>query len=300
MQCVRQAIFYRASLAAPMTFVGNPAGTLRDIGPGANIGETPGQGVDVARGFVDPADLRRQPVIGDMAGVLEKAEDALQKVRVFLRRDALKVGDAADVPQEPQVLRRPRPVSDRGQVGQHLQAAQIIRLAPAHQPFIPGRRFKRSDQPVERAEIKRGGPPVEALDRAEAVILDGADNLIGQGAGLTRHAEGAGRHVPPCPARDLRQFMREQLPHPPAVEFRRRGEGDMVDVEVQPHADGIGRHKVIDIAVLIHRHLGVAGAGGQRAHHHRSTALLAADQFGHRIDIFNRKPNDRRPRGHPA
>ena len=35
----------------------------------------------------------------------------------------------------------------------------------------------------------------------------------------------------------------------------------MVDIHVQPHADGVGRDQVIDLAGLVQRHLGVAGAG---------------------------------------
>ncbi len=39
MKRIRQAVFYRARLAAPMNFVRDPAIALRDIGPGADIGE---------------------------------------------------------------------------------------------------------------------------------------------------------------------------------------------------------------------------------------------------------------------
>ena len=45
-----------------------------------------------------------------------------------------------------------------------------------------------------------------------------------------------------------------------AVELVQLGEGDMVHIHVQPHADGVGRDQIIDFAGLIERHLGVAGA----------------------------------------
>ena len=74
----------------------------------------------------------------------------------------------------------------------------------------------------------------------------------------------------------------------------------MVDIQIQPHADGIGGHQVINLAILIKRHLCVAGAGAERAHHHRGTALLAAQQLGNGIYIINRKPNNCAAGLHPA
>jgi hypothetical protein len=38
----------------------------------------------------------------------------------------------------------------------------------------------------------------------------------------------------------------------------------MRDVQVEPHADGIGRHQIIDLARLIERHLPVARFGAER------------------------------------
>ena len=74
----------------------------------------------------------------------------------------------------------------------------------------------------------------------------------------------------------------------------------MINIQIQPHADGIGGHQKIDIAVLIQFHLCIAGARGQRPHHHRRAAPLAADQFGDGIHIFDREPHDGAARLHPA
>ena len=74
----------------------------------------------------------------------------------------------------------------------------------------------------------------------------------------------------------------------------------MLDVQVQPHPDGIRCHQKIDIAVLVKFDLRIAGARAKRPHHHRTTALLAADQFGNGIDIFNRKADNCTAFRHPA
>ncbi len=74
----------------------------------------------------------------------------------------------------------------------------------------------------------------------------------------------------------------------------------MADIKVQTHADGIGGHQIIHIAILVQIHLRIARAGAKRAHHHRATALGAADQLGNGIDVFDGKPDNRRALRHPA
>ena len=67
----------------------------------------------------------------------------------------------------------------------------------------------------------------------------------------------------------------------------------MIDVEVQSHADGVGGDEIIDVAVLEHLDLRIACARRQRAQHDGSAAMLAADQFGDRIDFIGRERDDR-------
>ena len=67
----------------------------------------------------------------------------------------------------------------------------------------------------------------------------------------------------------------------------------MIDIQIQSHANCIGRHQIIHIAILIQLDLCVAGAGRQGPHHHRGTALLASQQFGDGIDVIDRKPHNR-------
>ena len=77
-----------------------------------------------------------------------------------------------------------------------------------------------------------------------------------------------------------------------AVELAVGGKGDVIDVEIEPHADGIGRHQIIDVARLIELDLGVAGARRQRAEHHGGAAALAADQFGDGVNLLGREGDD--------
>ncbi len=84
------------------------------------------------------------------------------------------------------------------------------------------------------------------------------------------------------------------------IELSEARKGDMSDVEVQSHADSVGRHQIVDLAGLVQRHLGVARARAERAHHHGCAAFLAAYQFGEGIDALDGKPDDSGTRGHPA
>ena len=66
----------------------------------------------------------------------------------------------------------------------------------------------------------------------------------------------------------------------------------MVHVHVQAHADGVGGDEKIHFAGLIERHLRVAGAGAERAHHHRRAAAQATQHLGDGIDFLGAERDD--------
>ena len=79
-----------------------------------------------------------------------------------------------------------------------------------------------------------------------------------------------------------------------AVELAVGGESDVVDVEIETHADGVGRHQVVDLTGLIERDLRVARARRQCAEHDGRAAALAADKFGDRVNLLGREGDDGR------
>jgi hypothetical protein len=70
-----------------------------------------------------------------------------------------------------------------------------------------------------------------------------------------------------------------------AVELGQRGEGHVVHVHVEAHADRVRGDQEVHLALLVERHLRVAGAGRQPAHHHRAAAAPAADGLGDGVDL---------------
>ena len=109
------------------------------------------------------------------------------------------------------------------------------------------------------------------------------------GSTVAGDAEGAVVHVAAGAAGDLAELGRRQLAVHVAVELARAGEGHVVDVEVEAHADGVGGDQEVDVARLVERHLGVARARAERAQHHRRAAALAADQLGDGVDLGGRE-----------
>ncbi len=90
--------------------------------------------------------------------------------------------------------------------------------------------------------------------------LDRLDHLGRNRAHLACGTKGAVLHMPPRAARNLRQFLGIQRAHPPPIKFARGGKGDVFDVQIKAHANCIGRHQIIHLAVLIQRHLCIARA----------------------------------------
>ena len=106
-------------------------------------------------------------------------------------------------------------------------------------------------------------------------------------------AEGAVARRAPGAARDLAELGGIELAELIAVELAVGREGDVIDVEIESHADRVGRDQIVDVARLVERDLRVAGARRERAEHHRGAAALAADQFGDRVDLVRRERHDR-------
>ena len=122
---------------------------------------------------------------------------------------------------------------------------------------------------------------------------------LSNGGDIAGHAERAVIHVAPGAAGDLAKLGRREVAVALPVEFADAGEGDMVEIEIEPHADGVGRHQEIDIAVLVEGHLRVARARAERAEHHGGAAALASHQLGDGINVVGREADNGRAAGQP-
>ena len=83
------------------------------------------------------------------------------------------------------------------------------------------------------------------------MLFNRLDGFGRNGAQIACHAKAAIFDMTPRAPCNLRQFLRIERAHAIAVKFRRRGKGDVIDIQIQPHADGIGGHQIIHLAILI-------------------------------------------------
>ena len=106
---------------------------------------------------------------------------------------------------------------------------------------------------------------------------------------VREQGKGAIVHVAARAACNLRHFGGGEVAVGAAIKFAGGGEGHMVNVHVEAHADGIGRHQIIYLARLIQFHLRVTCARRQSPHHNGSPALLAAHNLGQGVNIIGGK-----------
>src|SRR3546814_14793697 len=95
---------------------------------------------------------------------------------------------------------------------------------------------------------------------------------------------------------DLADLRRRQAAPAAAVELLQLGEGHVVEIEVESHADGVGGDQVVDLAGLEERALGVERARGERAPHPRSAGAPEAEARGRFGDLGRGEGDHRRTR----
>ena len=152
-------------------------------------------------------------------------------------------------------------------------------------------------QRVDGGEIERAAAPLQQGHLIEAVIFEGIDEIWLQWRHLASDAESPVIQMAPGPAGDLADFRRDQIAVHLTVEFADAGERHMVEIEVETHADGVRRHQKVHVPVLVERHLGVAGAGAERAKHHGGAAALPPHQLGDGVNVVERERHDGRAPG---
>jgi hypothetical protein len=125
--------------------------------------------------------------------------------------------------------------------------------------------------------------------------------LLHREDGLGRHllagrgAEGAVVHVAAGAARDLTDLGRREPPRHAPVELHEPRKGDVVEIEIEAHADRVGGDEIVDVARLVEPDLGVARTGRKRAQHHGGAAAPPPHQLGQRIDLGRGKADDGAP-----
>ncbi len=180
-----------------------------------------------------------------------------------------------------------------GLVGRELAERRLVlgflgKPEPGH-----GRgRRERAHEARQRLEVEPGVAPFGGLDRGEDMALDRRHDVGVEVGRVAGDAEGAVLAKAPGAAGDLADLLGVEPSRAPSVELAQAREGDMVDVHVEAHADGVGRDEKVDLAGLEELDLRVAGARAQGPHHHRRAAPMAPDEFSDGVDRVGREGDD--------
>ena len=302
MQRIGQLFFQHARAFRHLHRIGQPVGTMGDIGPGARGGDPARQGVDIALDRIEAGDLLGEPVARDMAAKAraiagDEAPDARHGAGMMLRAQLLEIGQATGGPEPLDIALGADTGLDLGIFGHAAQHGEVDRLRRGAQSRAIGPRLQIDDEMIDAVGAWHAVAPEKLVDGREAMRLDRL-YLFGREGGVailrSQAAEGAILVMAPGAAGDLGHFGDRQPARAAAVKLAQRGEGDMGDVEVEAHADRVGGDQIIDVAIEEHLHLGIAGARRQGAHHHRRAAPEAAQHFRHGIDFLGREGDDRR------
>ena len=222
----------------------------------------------------------------------QESKQARDKLGMSRRRNLAVIGDLACVPQ-PLHRRGPmRHFPDIGIARDVIEHPQIFGDRCAGQRLVGRRERERHLQRAERGEIQLRIAPLQHPYAFEGVVLQRIDQFRLERRAATGGAKCAVAGGAAGPARNLGKFGGVETAELVAVIFAVGRERHMIDVEVEAHADRIGSDEVIDVAVLEHGHLRVSRAGRERAEHDRRAAMLAADQFGNRVDLICREGDD--------
>ena len=101
---------------------------------------------------------------------------------------------------------------------------------------------------VEAVKIKLCAAPLKNFDGLEIVVLELIDESLVEGFDIGCNAECPVVEMPPGAARDLGKFGGRQIAVNAAVELAGAGERDVVHIEIEAHADRVGRNKEIHVA----------------------------------------------------
>ncbi len=237
--------------------------------------------------------LKGEPVGRQHAVAHEEAVHRHHQFGVGRRRDLAVIGDLANLPQPRDGVGRPRHVAHVTVARSMFEHEDVLGDRRAGEPVLLRRLGERGLQRANRREIEVSVAPLHDLERLEGVALQRLHHVVLKWRAAAGGAKGAVTGGAAGTAGDLGKLGRIELAELIAIEFPIRGEGDVIDVKIEAHADGIGGDHVLDIAGLIERDLGVAGAWAERAQHHGGAAALTANELGDGVDLLGRERDNR-------
>ncbi|MBV6487196.1 MAG: hypothetical protein GHHEDOFH_01139 [Pseudorhodoplanes sp.] len=277
MQRIGQLVLDGARNPLPVLRVRQPVRPVGNKGPGPNMRDPRRERIDVTVGAVRLKHLTGKPVGGDFTLTHQETIEGGHQFRVVGGGDFAVIGDLTGKPQRLDRRAPGRQLADRVVARGVFEDEDVLGNRRACEPLLGRHHGQRCLQGADRAEIEFGIAPLQDLQELEGMRFQPAHQLVVERRTAAGRPERAVMGRAAGAAGDLRQLGGIEVAILIAVELAVGGKRDVIDIEIETHADGIGGYQVIDVARLEQRHLGIAGTRRQRAEHHRGAAALAPD-----------------------
>ncbi len=216
------------------------------------------------------------------------------KVGVLGWRDAAVIRQRTRLPEFLDMLRRRRQFDDLRIAGEIFEGLAVGRRQSPREAAGSRRHLETGTKAPDGREVESFRSPLENLDLVEPVGFDPLNQFVVEWRHLPRDTKGTVADMAACTARNLPHLRRIEMPELEPVELAVLSEGNVVDIEIETHADRVRRDQIFDVAFLVEAHLGVARAWAEGSEDDSGTAALPADQLGNGIDLVGRKGDDRR------
>ncbi len=181
-----------------------------------------------------------------------------------------------------------------------LSAISVVGIAGARQPFV---------RPVWRSSCRSAGrrcrnPAVRCASEACGRARSGGSRIASTSSSSNGRASPVTRTCRcRCAARRARRSGRSPADRARASAAHRNiavAEKARAGCRGSGHPDGIGRNQVVDIAILVERHLRVARARAERTPSQPRNRPSGVGSLGDRIERYQPRSRRSRSGGHPA
>ena len=152
--------------------------------------------------------------------------------------------------------------------------------------------LQRLDQFANRGKPQLAISPFQMANPGKPTVFDSRRDLRLYGWRAAGNSESATVTEATGASGYLGQFIWHQVSDSATVELGQSGKGDVVDVQVEPHADGIGSNEAVDFAVLVHGDLGVSGPRTEGTHDDGCPSPPLPDAFGNVVNVLDRETDD--------
>ena len=249
MERIREPVFDIPGLRLPMIRVFQPFAAVRDKRPGPDMSYAVRERVDIAVGPVGLLHLACEPILGDQPFLAhDKLVERRHDFGVGVGRNFPVVRNLADLPKPFDPGRPGREGCDTSIGARQLKRFKIVGGSCPDEARMIGDLAQAVLEAVEAVKIKLCAAPLENFDGLEIMVLELIDEALVEGFDIGCNAECPVVEMAPGAARDLGKFGGRQIAVNAAVELAGAGERDVVHIEIEAHADRVGRNKEIHLA----------------------------------------------------